>query len=91
MAVRYAVVADRSPKVVSIERHLLVGRLMDYQTLVLDALTDCSAAIQYAAGATIEPGAVEAIRVLRDQRTRLTDLSEQLRDHSGQFDGVVPA
>lgn len=85
---RYTVTSDRSPKVVSIERHLIVGRLMEYGTQADDALTAVSAAIQYAAAATIEPGALEAIRVLRSARTTLTELRADLRRHSGEFDGV---
>jgi hypothetical protein len=78
-------------EIVSIERHAVIGPLIAYSGDIQEALADNGAATQYLAALTHEWPALEAIRVLRDQRQTLTGLHQALRSQCGVIDGLCDA
>lgn len=88
---RYSVPSVRRPVHVPVERHVIVGRRMEYQVLVDESITGVSAAQQYLQQASCpdHAGVVsEARRVLATQIVALRNLLALIKAESGELDGL---
>lgn len=89
---RYSAPAKRRPVLVEVPRHRIVGQRVEYQVVVSAALVDVDAAIEYLHRDDEVPANRgwhrEAIRVLREHRTQLTNLLASLKAECGELDGL---
>lgn len=94
-AQRYAVPSARRPVLVSVSRSEIVGKRMEYQTQVGEAIADIDAAILYLHRDDEVPADLprihHALRLLREQRADLANLLATLKAECGELDGLCDA
>lgn len=77
----------RRPVLIEVDRHAVVGSLMDWQALAQEALFANGAALQILTGLERDALVYEAIRATHDTHARLTRLLADLRKQAGALDG----
>lgn len=77
----------RRPVQIAVDRHQLVGDLMDWQTLAREAMYANGAALQIINGFERDALVYEAIAATHDAHARLSRLVAVLRLAAGQLDG----
>jgi DNA-binding FadR family transcriptional regulator len=79
----------RRPVVIEVERHQLVGDLMDWQALAQEAMYANGAALQILTRLEPDAAVYEAIRATHDTHARLMQLLIHLRAIAGLFDRPI--
>jgi len=78
---------QRRPVRIEVERHQLVGDLMDWQALATEAMYANGAALQILTHVDKDAAVYEAIRSVHDTHARLMQLLVHLRAAAGRLDG----
>lgn len=82
-----AAIKGRRPVRIEVERHQLVGDLLDWQALAQEARDANGAALQILDGFERDAAVYEAIRCTHDVHARLMQLLIDLRVAAGRLDG----
>ena len=82
--------AARRPVRMEVDRHELVGQMLDFETLAHEALDEYGYALQSVCRLPAGPMAFEARDALKALYPRLTRLLNEARLAAGRYDGVTP-
>lgn len=82
--------AQPRPVRILVDRHQVVGQVMDWQAMAQEAMYANGAALQILIRLDGDPLVYEAVRATHDTHARLSRLISELRKAAGELDGSDP-
>jgi DNA-binding FadR family transcriptional regulator len=80
----------RRPTQVTVDRHALVGHVLDWQALTCEAMDANGTALQILCGLERDAAVYEAMRATHDTHARLMQLLTDLRAAAHELDNPTP-